>query len=483
MEKQIEANLIKLFEEWSGEKASDIVKLPQSGSYRTYYRIFNGYKTAIGVHNADQKENIAFLSFTKHFLKNQLPVPDVLAEQMDQDIYLLQDLGDTTLYAYLTAIRKQSDFPRDLKDIYKHILEDLPRFQIKAAQGLDYSVCYPRASFDKQSMMWDLNYFKYYFLKLARIPFDEQYLEDDFQQFSDFLLQAESNYFLYRDFQSRNIMILQGKPFYIDYQGGRKGALQYDLASLLYDAKADIPHPVKDELLDHYITNLNTIQPVDRQRFMQFFQGFVFVRIMQAMGAYGFRGFYEKKTHFLQSIPYAIKNLQHLLENYQLPLEIPALRNVWEALVSAPELKQFNQSSQVVKRLKVSINSFSFKKGIPEDQNGNGGGFVFDCRAIHNPGRYEKYKQMTGKDAEVIDFLQKESEIDDFLKNVYALVDSSVETYLSRKFTDLMVNFGCTGGQHRSVYCAENLARHLKNKYDLIVELHHREMEKLNVLS
>lgn len=476
--KRQEKNLVRLFERWSETKADDIVPMPQSGSYREYYRIFGGGKSAIGVYNTDLKENAAFLSFTRHFLDKKLKVPAIFAEELENHIYLQEDLGDITLFGFLTALRKGMDFPPELFNMYKKVVEDLPVIQTKGGESLDYSVCYPRASFDKQSMMWDLNYFKYYFLKLARIPFDEQDLEEDFQRFSDYLLQAERHFFLFRDFQSRNIMIKGRTPYYIDYQGGRRGALQYDLASLLYDAKAAIPQGIREKLVAHYMDALAKQIDVDQDLFLEFYQGYALIRQMQAMGAYGFRGFYEKKAHFLQSIPYALENMRLLLEELSLPIKTPELVSVLNRLLDAPQLQKFKDQKHTKSSLKVTINSFSYRSGIPADPSGNGGGFVFDCRAIHNPGRYEQYKQLTGMDKEVVEFFKNESDIDHFLDNVYSLVDQSVDAYLSRGFTSLTVNFGCTGGQHRSVFSAERLAERLREKYDVEMEVNHTELLK-----
>jgi len=467
--------LIKLFENWAEEKHIKFYPLSPSGSYREYYRIKSKSKNAIGVFNNDKKENIAFIKFTKHFLKKGLNVPKIYRKDLRNNIYLEEDLGDTTLFAYLTAIRKNGDFPSELIEVYKHTLVELPKFQIQAGKDIDYSVCYPRNKFDKQSMMWDLNYFKYYFLKLAKIPFEEQALENDFQIFTDYLLETDTDYFLYRDFQSRNIMLLNNKPFFIDYQGGRKGALQYDLASLLFDAKADIPYFVREELLNFYISKVKEYVEINETKFKQYFFGYVLIRIMQAMGAYGFRGFYEKKEHFLKSIPFAIDNLEWLLNNVTFPEKLKGLLNVLEKLTNSKTLRKFNVKKNIYK-LNVTITSFSYKKGIPQDNTGNGGGFVFDCRAVFNPGRFDKYKLLTGKDPEVIKFLQNKSKANKFLSSVYKLVDQSVEVYQKGKFSHLMVNFGCTGGQHRSVYCAEKLASHLSEHFDLNIKILHTEL-------
>lgn len=471
--------LTGLYFSWCGEKPELITPLPQSGSYREYFRIRSASKSAMGVYNSDKKENRAFITFTNHFKTMGLNVPAILAEDQENDVYLVEDLGDITLFSHLTEKRKSGEFTRDLVDTYKKVLDNLPLFQVRAAVGLDYSVCYPRSAFDKQSMMWDLNYFKYYFLKLAKIPFDEQALEADFHTFTDYLLQTECDFFLYRDFQSRNIMLVGGDPYFIDYQGGRKGALHYDVASLLYDAKADIPQNVRGELLAYYISVLKNYHSINEKDFIQLFFGYVLIRIMQAMGAYGFRGFYEKKEHFLKSIPYALANLEWLLENVMLPVKIPALMDVLEKLVHSKELKKYSADTRFTYHLKITINSFSYRRGLPQDNSGNGGGFIFDCRAIHNPGRYDEFKLLTGKDPEIVKFLEAQPDTELFFKNVVSLVEQSLGVYIKRRFTDLMVNFGCTGGQHRSVYFAERLAKYLKDKPEVVVDLHHTALENL----
>ena len=392
------------------------------------------------------------------------------------DCYLQEDLGNTTLFDFINTTRENEGFSSEIVNEYKKVLRELPRIQLVAGKDIDYSVCYPREAFDKQSMMWDLNYFKYYFLKLAKIPFDEQALEDDFQAFSNYLLAVDNNAFLYRDFQSRNVMLKDGKVYFIDYQGGRKGALQYDLASLLYDAKANIPEAEREELLEFYLEELSKYKLIDREKFKSLFGGYVLIRIMQAMGAYGFRGFYEKKEHFLKSIPFALKNLETLLAKNTIQVKLPELFKVLKAVTESVFLKTISPSND---RLTVRISSFSYKKGIPNDPSGNGGGFVFDCRAIHNPGRYEEFKHLTGKDPQVQKFLEEKSTMADFMSSVLILVKQSVEVYISRGFSHLCVNFGCTGGQHRSVYAAEKLAEYLRNNYPVTVVLQHIEQDKI----
>jgi aminoglycoside/choline kinase family phosphotransferase len=461
-----------LFIRWSGETPTEIVTLPPSGSDRKYFRLHYARGTVIGAYNPIDQENTAFLSFTRHFRKKGLNVPEILATDTENFVYLQEDLGDTTLFSLLPHSRDHVLFGRDVTQLYHGILDQLPLFQIEGARGLDFSVCFPRHAFDRNSMMWDLNYFKYYFLKLAGILYDEQKLEDDFQTFCDYLLEAESNYFLYRDFQSRNIMIRNGQPWFIDYQGGRKGALQYDIASLLYDAKANIHPQQREELLDYYIQSVKKHIDIDEQKFRDHFYGFVLIRIMQAMGAYGFRGFYEKKALFLQSIFYAKRNLLWLLENNKVPQSAPYLRHVLYEIIASPNLKKYDKPSS---GLKVSIRSFSYRKGLPLDESGNGGGFVFDCRSLPNPGREQQYKKLTGKDKPVIDYLERESEVGEFIDMTYALAEKSVKVYLARGFTHLLICYGCTGGQHRSVYSAEKLAERLVRAYDVTIDLQHTE--------
>ncbi len=474
MDQSIKDNLQTMFERWAEEPLLNLEPMAAHGSDRRYFRLKGKSKQAIGVHNTDFKENIAFLSFSKQFKSAELPVPEIYDQELDKNIYLEEDLGDDTLFSVLSAEREQNGFSDKIIRLYEKVVDKLPEFQVNGNKDLDYSVCYPRSSFDRQSMMWDLNYFKYYFLKLAKIPFNEQELEDDFQTFTDFLLSTERDYFLYRDFQSRNVMIVNGEPYFIDYQGGRKGALQYDLASLLYDAKADIPQEIRIQLLHRYLDKLSALIPVNRETFLQYYHGYVFIRIMQALGAYGFRGFYERKEHFLKSVPYAIQNLEWLLHHAELPVELPALTKVWNGLVRSTKLRQFGDPQL---HLTIRIQSFSYRRGIPVDEKGHGGGFVFDCRLLPNPGRYEQYKTFTGNDKPVIEFLQKEPEVKEFLGHVQGIVGQMVKNYKARNFTDIMVAFGCTGGQHRSVYCANQLAAYFKENFEVDVELRHREQE------
>jgi aminoglycoside/choline kinase family phosphotransferase len=452
------------------------------GSGRKLIRLANEKLSAIGVLYDVREENVAFLEFSRHFRRHGLPVPEIYAEDLNQGAYLEEDLGDTTLFEFLSNNRAGADFAPPVVEAYRKVVLTLPRFQIEAGRDLNYKVCHPRGVFDGLSIAWDLNYFKYYFLKLAGIHFNEQALEEDFGRLTKFLLNADLDYFLYRDFQSRNIMLRDGCPFFLDYQGGRKGALQYDIASLLYDAKADLPPELRQQLLDHYIDRLADFIELKREVFMHHYYAYVYIRIMQALGAYGFRGFYERKTHFLQSVPYALKNLRWLLQHVELPIALPALTAAFKNVVGSEKLQRLHSEEgySKEKHLIVRIVSFSYRRGIPGDEAGHGGGFVFDTRSIPNPGREESFKALTGKDAQVIEYLNQQESAHQFLASVISLVDASVSTYQRRGFTSLTVSFGCTGGQHRSVYFAEQLAKHLSGRPGVEVVVQHLELENLN---
>src|SRR6202790_1885575 len=447
------------------------------GSGRKIIRLSSEKLSAIGILYDVREENVAFLEFSRHFRRRGLPVPEIYAEDLSHGAYLEEDFGSTTLFEFLSDHRNGATIAPEVIESYRKVVGVLPRFQVEAGRDLNYSVCYPNPSFDRQSIAWDLNYFKYYFLRLASIPFNEQALEDDFGRLTEFLLSAPRDYFLYRDFQSRNIMLRNGDPFFVDYQGGRKGALQYDIASLLYDAKADLPPELRQQLLDHYLDRLAGFIKLGRSEFMQHFYPYVYIRIMQALGAYGFRGFYERKAHFLQSVPYALKNLRWLLHHVRPPVPLPALMDSFKGMLASDKLQTLATEAD---NLTVRIFSFSFHQSLPKDETGNGGGFVFDGRSLPNPGREERFNTLTGKDALVIDYLNQQESVHQFLASVMSLVDASVSTYQGRGFKHLMVSFGCTGGQHRSVYLAEQLAKHLRAKDGVEVVVHHREQEQLN---
>ena len=465
----ITEELKKLYVAYTGHEPEQIDEMPASGSNRRYFRL-KGTPTLIGVSGESVEENRAFLYMAKHFREKGLPVPQVFI-QSDNDLYYLQeDLGDTLLFNAIEKGRKTSVFGEEEKILLRKTMRLLPAIQFAGADGMDFGVCFPQSEFNSRSILWDLNYFKYCFLKATGLTFQEDLLEDDFQKMADVLLRSSSATFMYRDFQSRNVMIKDGEPWLIDFQGGRKGPVYYDVASFLWQAKANYPQSLREELLKEYIDALRTYQPVDEAYFYAQLRHFVLFRTMQVLGAYGFRGYFEKKPHFLGSVPYAMSNLRKLLRE---PFtEYPYLNEVLDKLTRLPQLNEMPQD----KRLEVKVFSFAYKKGIPADNSGNGGGYVFDCRAVNNPGKYEHYRQFTGLDPEVIKFLEDDGEITDFLAHVYSLVDFHVKTFIERKFTHLQVSFGCTGGQHRSVYCAEHLAKHLSDKFDIKVTLCHRAL-------
>lgn len=503
---ELRSQLGALFAAAFGTAPASIHDLRADGSDRKLYRLVAGDgKTAVGVFGPEPEENRAFLSYSRSLRLVGLPVPEIYAADETACIYLEEDLGDTTLYDLLSNMRSGSQFPEEILPSYRDVLRLLPQIQIRGGEVIDYSVAWPYPEFDRRAMMWDLNYFKYHFLKLAQTPFHEAKLEQDFEKLCDFLLEADRSHFLYRDFQSRNIMVRDGKPWLIDYQGGRRGALQYDVASLLYDAKAAIPPALRQKLLEHYLDALEELIPVDREKFQYQFRGFALMRILQAMGAYGYRGWFQQKEHFLSSIPYALANIIQLFSD-DLPVELPELK---KALKSSTEKYQvfkeevIDSSSPITAHqplimlsgvstenqdmdekgssppptLVVHITSFSYKRGgYPVDETGHGGGFVFDCRSLHNPGRYSEYKHLTGQDQAVIEFLEHEEEVEQFWGDVCGLVDRSVKVYLERGFHHLSIAFGCTGGQHRSVYFAERLSGYLRGvSSDIEIELHHRE--------
>jgi aminoglycoside/choline kinase family phosphotransferase len=446
------------------------------GSGRQIIRLSNEKNTAIGIVYGVREENVAFLDFSKHFRKHGLPVPEIYGEDLDHGVYLEEDLGNTTLYEFLSKNRNAATIAPPVVEAYRKVVAILPRFQVDAGHEVNYEACYPIGSFDRQSIAWDLNYFKYYFLRLAGVPFNEQALEDDFGRLTDFLMTAERHYFLYRDFQSRNIVLRDGQPYFVDYQGGRKGALQYDIASLLFDAKADLPPELRQELLDHYLDALSGYIKVDREAFLKHYYAYVYVRILQALGAYGFRGFYERKQHFLQSVPFAMKNLRWLLHHVTLPIELPTLMAAFQSMLASEKLQGLAGQAEP---LTLRIFSFSFHQGAPKDETGHGGGFVFDGRSLPNPGREERFKALTGKDTPVIEYLNQQESVHQFLASVMSLVDASVNSYRERGFKNLMVSFGCTGGQHRSVYLAEQLAKHFRSRNGVEVAVRHLQLEKM----
>ena len=460
--------LASLYQAYTGTAPDKVTELPASGSNRRYFRL-EGSPTLIGVVGTCLEENEAFLYMADHFLKHNIPVPRVVAVADDRMSYLQEDLGDTLLFGTIEKGRLTRSFSTDERRLLADTIRLLPDIQFMGAVGMDFSKCYPAAEFDTRSIMWDLNYFKYCFLKATGLEFSEDRLEDDFQALAEVLMRSKSSTFMYRDFQSRNVMIKDGQPWFIDFQGGRKGPYFYDVASFLWQAKANFPDGLRHELIKEYIDALKKYKPVDEEYFLEQLRHFVLFRTLQVLGAYGYRGYFEKKPHFLQSVPFALANLRAILDKPF--VEYPYLDSMLRQLV---DMKQFSDELQK-RTLTVKVMSFAYKKGIPNDTSGNGGGFVFDCRAVNNPGKYERYKPFTGLDKEVIKFLEDDGEITTFLDHCRALVDASVRRYIDRGFSNLMVCFGCTGGQHRSVYCAQHMAEHIHSQFNVKVELFHRE--------
>ena len=324
-----------------------IVALPQSGSDRKYFRITTGNKSVIGAYNANFEENEAFIGFTNHFISKGLPVPEIFGYLPEKYIYFLKDLGDINLYTWLQQKHEDAGFDQETEDLYRKILDKLIDFQIKGIDGLNLDLCYPHRSFDRRSMMWDMNYFKYMFLKLIAVPFNERSLEHDFDRLSDFLLETGQDYFLYRDFQSANFMIVEGEPWFIDYQGGRKGAPQYDVASILYDAKAHIPQKARQTLLDYHSNNFCSVSGENREKFRGYYAGFSMIRLMQALGAFGFRGLYEKKPTFTGSIVPAVKLLIQLIDSEQLPVSLPELFQTVRLIPGTQIYKELDQNKSI----------------------------------------------------------------------------------------------------------------------------------------
>lgn len=500
-----------LFRQWAGEPCTQCLALGANGSSRRYYRLVGDTHRCIGAIASDVRENEAFFAYSRHLLARGIRVPELYAVADDRIHYLQQDLGDQTLYGLLYEKKqKGGGFDAQMLALYRQALADLHDIQV-AGRDMDFSIAYPRPAFDTRSILWDLNYFKYNYLKLQHIPFDENRLEDDFQHLADTLLSADTNYFLYRDFNPRNIMVAESEKceainekhdtrsekctlntshlslhtshftppalYYIDYQGGRRGAAQYDVASLLFSAKSDLPQAIRNDLLQHYVALHGD------PHFMDHFWHYVLLRILQTLGAYGYRGLFERKPYFIESIPLAHNNLRHLVEDHpDLLADLPELQSIVHRLgamtpTANPQPPTSNPQTNDTP-LTVTVMSFSFKQGLPDDPSGNGGGHIFDCRALPNPGRYPEYKAYTGKDAPVIEFLRDKQPVAIFLDHALGIVSQSVDKYLERHFTHLSVSFGCTGGQHRSVYCAEQLAKTLRNRYpDVNVLLHHREQQ------
>ena len=505
-----------------GERPDSIEKLPGAGSNRQYYRMYAADgSSVIGVIGTSRDENHAFLTIGQHFEKRRLPVPHIICTTDDELRYLQEDLGSRSLFDAIRGGREAGGrYNKAEKELLIRTIRELPNIQIRGARGLDFTVCYPQPEFDVDNVLFDLNYFKYCFLKATDIDFHEMKLEASFRMLAKDLVaplasangedthslhgKAVGESFMYRDFQARNVMLdAKGKPYFIDFQGGRRGPFYYDVASFLWQASARYSDSLRKMLIHEYYDALKQYTEVPSMKaFNERLQLFVLFRTLQVLGAYGFRGYFERKKHFIDSIPPAIENLRQLLRNNNFPypylvdllnrmcalprfmpaVETPRKRDDGLRTAEHDIYKAHPQDGPATfskydgaGELTVKVFSFSYRKGIPEDNSGNGGGYVFDCRSTHNPGRYEPYKKLTGLDEPVIRFLEDDGEILTFLDAIYRLADHHVERYMQRGFTSLMFSFGCTGGQHRSVYSAQHLAEHINRKYGIRVEICHRE--------
>lgn len=461
-----------LYTSCTGVRPEKCVRLTPSGSRRSYFRLSSENRSLVGVLGTDKDENNAFITLSAHLRSKGVNVPEVIAVSEDGMCYLQEDLGDVMLYDVLAPSRMSGKYGPAERDLLCRVMAALPGIQIEGARGLDFSVCYPSDSLNARMIDFDLNYFKYCFLKPTSVEFNEEKLQDDFDALKRDILAEPMDSFMYRDFQARNVMIKDGEFQFIDFQGGRRGPVYYDVASFVWQARAAYPDDLKDAMIESYLDALDEYVVTDRKEFRRKLRVFVLFRTLQVLGAYGFRGRIEKRSHFLESIPYAVKNLKELLsEPFE---EYPYLSEVLLKLVGIePGILASSDNDGC---LEVYIYSFSFKKGIPEDYSGNGGGYVFDCRSVNNPGRYERYRHSTGLDQDVKDFLEDDGEIFKFLDGVFALVDAHVDRFVERGFSHLQVSFGCTGGQHRSVYSAQKLAEHLAGHPGVKVHLTHREL-------
>jgi aminoglycoside/choline kinase family phosphotransferase len=479
--KNLTTVLTDLFTKHFDESPEEVIMIPPSGSDRKYVRLKSAKHSAIGAYNPDKKENNTFFYFSQVFAKHKLPVPEILAKSGDKQYYLLQDLGDTSLFDILN----KEGFTPETKELFKKSIHHLVHFHWAAGKEIDYSLCYAAHSFDRQQILADLLYFKFYFADLMKVQYNKPALLEELEEWSKSLSAVRPQTFMYRDFQSRNIQVIGKKDVaFIDYQGGMLGLPQYDLASLLWQARAQLPNDWKNELVNYYFEALKTLPEIPSFNEMEFRKTYldcVLLRILQTLGAYGFRGLLERKSHFIKSIKPALQQLAHFLETYG---HIPAyseLRYVLEQLVRPEVTKQFEGLDETLlhnTKLKIHLYSFSYKKGIPADITGHGGGFVFDCRGILNPGRIEAYKSQTGKDIAVKEYLRTQTLMPQFLESIFSTVDISIDDYIKRGFDHLSISFGCTGGQHRSVFAAECLAQHIKEKYGIEASVIHMEQEQ-----
>lgn len=470
-----ENEIISFIEKCFKHTPISFVKISKNGSNRIYWRFYINNNSYIATFNPDIKENESFFYIQSFLKNNNINVPEILFVNREKTLYIQQDLGDLTLYDLIKTY-KNSDF-NYIKNLYFTIITDLWRIQNLSFKNFNFKKCWPVSKFTKTVLLWDFYYFKYLFLKLFYIPFNELKLEHDFKKFASILNCCHSDFFVYRDFQSRNIMFHNNSLFYIDFQSARKGSLFYDLASLIFDAKADLPDSFKEELIKFYYNENKINIPYDK--FIYYFYLFALFRIIQACGAYGYRGKYEKKQHFIESIPYALNNIEKIINKININF-LPELNRIFRFLIDNKNI--FLEEKKKSQSLKLTITSFSYKEGIPEDKSGNGGGFVFDCRGLPNPAKIDYLKKYTGLDNPVISYMEQYPEVKEFLDNVINVVSISIENYIERNFTNLMINFGCTGGQHRSVYCAEKFAKLIKEKYNVAIEIIHTNRDKWDII-
>ncbi|CAN5263305.1 RNase adapter RapZ [soil metagenome] len=474
---EITDRIKNLFLKFNSSQISNIDKLPQSGGDRVYFRIFTDRQTFIATYNVNLKENETFFYFTDHFKKYDIPVCNIYSISDDRSLYIQEDFGDDSLL----KIIEQSGYSLSTYELLKKSLKTLAAMQVTGGKNLNYEKCITSKEFGQQAILSDLLYFKYYFLDTLKLPYDKELLIEEFDQLAEFLSKTDLKYFMFRDFQSRNIMVKNNEIHFIDYQGGMKGAVQYDVASLLWQAKANLPEEWKENLLHYYINCLEELlhSKPNHDLFIRQYNGYVLIRLLQVLGAYGFRGIFERKAHFLTSIPLALQNLKWYLSNKEVGIKLPEFERLLQLVIAEDvknkfETKKATEQTQLI----VTVNSFSYKiSGIPADTSENVGGFVFDCRGILNPGRFDEYKQVNGRDKGVITFLEERTKMPEFINSIYNVVDIAVENYIERNFESLMISFGCTGGCHRSVYAADAVARHIRNKFGVKIKLNHFEQK------
>lgn len=494
------SSLEELFREYAGVPCERMEMLAASGSNRKYYRIYAPEsvagagipRTVIGVAGTDAEENRIFCALAAHLAEKGINVPAVYRVGPGGMCYLQQDLGDVSLFDAVAKGRaeatasfaltgaseaaknaaaspvsapgasgngeKAGAYSGEERRLLIKAVSMLPDIQFKGAENFDFSLCYPCREMNARNIMFDLNYFKYCFLKISGKEFNAERLEDDFEKLRDDVLGIKEKAFMYRDFQARNVMLHDGEPYFIDFQGGYLGPVYYDAASFIWQARSCYPADLREEMVAAYREGLKKYSDTDGEQFRKNLMTCLLFRTLQVLGAYGFRGLTEKKQYFIDSIPFAMANVRELLPHFS--ETYPYLCSLLGELAGkygAPAVKKTG--------LEIEICSFSYRKGLPHDDSGNGGGYLFDCRGLHNPGRYPQYRNSTGRDADVIEFFAGEKDVPEFLGHVYGIIDPHTETYLRRGFTHLSVGFGCTGGQHRSVYCAEHLASHLREKF------------------